>query len=89
VDPIDYVGQLERAAELLDAAGMTVSIYNHQLCTLPRSLWRLNRRAISDWKNEYVPECQRCCYKAECGGFFAWNEERGKSRAIKPFDART
>ncbi len=32
-------------------------IYNHQLCLIPRELWPWTVRSISDWKNEYHPEC--------------------------------
>ena len=53
---------------LLAAVGMNVSIYNHQLCTVPPDLWDYCRPAISDWKNEYSPDCQGCAVKARCGG---------------------
>jgi hypothetical protein len=32
-------------------AGMNVSIYNHQLCVLHRSLWRYARKSISDFNH--------------------------------------
>ena len=35
--PWDYREKLEEAVLALADRGMTVSIYNHQLCTLPRS----------------------------------------------------
>ena len=35
-------------------------IYNHQLCLLDRELWPFAVRSISDWKNEYHPECPKC-----------------------------
>jgi His-Xaa-Ser system radical SAM maturase HxsC len=84
IDPIDYAPELEKAVSFLATVGMNVSIYNHQLCTLPRSLWSFTRRSISDWKNEYAPECDGCGVKTQCGGFFAWNLENGRSRAIHP-----
>lgn len=34
IDPFDYHKKLTEAALLLEASGMPVSIYNHQLCTL-------------------------------------------------------
>lgn len=83
IDPIDYRDELESAVHTLATCGMTVSIYNHQLCTLPTSLWSFSRQSISDWKNEYAPECDGCAARAECGGFFAWNLRVGKSRTIK------
>ena len=32
-------------------------IYNHQLCLIDRALWPFAVKSISDWKNEYHPEC--------------------------------
>lgn len=70
IDPVDYMPQLEQATLTLALHGMNVSIYNHQLCTVPRKLWPFTRRSISDWKNVYMPECQGCRLRSVCGGFF-------------------
>ena len=72
VDPHDYQDQLEEAVELLSTRGMNVSIYNHQLCVLRRSLWKFARKSISDWKNIYIEECASCGVREHCGGFFKW-----------------
>ncbi len=72
IDPYDYQNQLEAAVEFLAIRGMNVSIYNHQLCVLPKSLWKFARKSISDWKNIYLDQCQPCGVKEECGGFFKW-----------------
>jgi His-Xaa-Ser system radical SAM maturase HxsC len=72
IDPYDYQNELEAAVELLAMRGMTVSIYNHQLCVLKRSLWPYARKSISDWKNLYLPECRDCSKLRECGGLFQW-----------------
>lgn len=71
IDPKDYQRELKKAVEILAAHRMNVSIYNHQLCVLDRSLWQYARKSISDWKNEYMPECERCVQQDACGGFFA------------------
>ena len=71
VDPADYQQELSEAVETLRWAGLDVSIYNHQLCLLPRSLWQYAKKSISDWKNEYMPQCQECSVRGSCGGFFA------------------
>lgn len=71
IDPAEYRHELEAAVETLDWAGLHVSIYNHQLCLLPRPLWPFARRSISDWKNVYMPQCHECAVRHECGGFFA------------------
>lgn len=72
VDPNDYQDQLESAVEILSTRGMDVSIYNHQLCVLRKSLWKFARKSISDWKNIYLEECQSCGVREQCGGFFQW-----------------
>jgi len=83
IDPADYQPQLEAAVEVLSSAGMNVSIYNHQLCILSRSLWPYARKAISDFKNIYLEECQDCSVLDLCGGLFK-SAERIHSTHIAP-----
>lgn len=71
IDPIEYQRQLEEAVLILSRAGVKVSIYNHQLCLIPQSILPYAKKSISDWKNEYMPECEGCEMRAECGGFFS------------------
>jgi His-Xaa-Ser system radical SAM maturase HxsC len=85
IDPLDYQPQLKAAVETLARYRMNVSIYNHQLCVLDRSLWKYNRKSISDWKNEYMPECSPCTQKTQCGGFFSSAKLR-YSAHIAPFE---
>ena len=75
-DPFDYRAALSEAALLLEASGMRVSVYNHQLCTVDRDIWHLARRSISDWKNEYLPTCATCAVRNQCAGFFATGRTR-------------
>ncbi len=84
IDPHDYIEQLSDAVQTLAAYGMDVSIYNLQLCLLPENLWPYARRSISDWKNEYMPECEGCTEQAKCAGFFSSAKIRYSSH-IKPF----
>ena len=84
IDPLDYAGVLAEAVTVTRAAGMRVSVYNHQLCTLPPALHPVARKSISDWKNVYVPECEGCVEKPSCGGFFASSTLRA-SRGIRAF----
>lgn len=70
IDPLDYNKELYDAVSLLSAHRMNVSIYNHQLCILDKRLWPFARKSISDWKNEYMPECDGCSEMKNCGGFF-------------------
>jgi len=83
IDPYDYNEELTEAVEFLAGKGMRVSIYNSQLCVMPERLWQFSRKSISDWKNDYLPECKSCSKMEQCGGFFTWNLNK-HSRQIKP-----
>lgn len=84
IDPFDYQNELEEAVEYLSTKGLRVSIYNIPLCVLPQTVWKNARKSISDWKNDYLPECKECSKRDECGGFFTWNLNHVSSH-IKPF----
>lgn len=71
IDPIDYQEELNDAVTYLSDFGMNVSIYNAQLCILPQNLWKYSRKSISDWKNIYFDECNKCDLLNQCGGMFA------------------
>jgi His-Xaa-Ser system radical SAM maturase HxsC len=88
VDPVDYEECLNRAICLLDVHGIPASIYNHQLCTLRRELWRFARQSISDWKNVFLDGCRQCSVKHQCCGLFSSATEV-HSRAIEPIAAST
>jgi hypothetical protein len=86
IDPYDYQGELGEAVEFLAGQGMHVSIYNTSLCVLPERLWKFARKSISDWKNDYLPECSSCSKLDDCGGLFTWNLKK-HSEHIRPFTA--
>jgi His-Xaa-Ser system radical SAM maturase HxsC len=83
IDPLDYQPQLKAAVECLQNYGLRASIYNHQLCVLPMSLWAFARQSISDWKNIYMPACTDCAARNECAGFFH-SAANAHSRGIRP-----
>lgn len=70
IDPVEYMPILEEAVRFLWQRRMNVSIYNLQLCLLPPSLWQMGRKSISDFKNEYVEECEGCSQREHCAGLF-------------------
>jgi len=86
IDPVDYRDDLEQAVELLVWAGVNVSVYNLPRCVLARSVWPYAVQSISDWKNGYVEECERCAEKPRCSGFFTSGRPR-YSRGISPIAA--
>jgi His-Xaa-Ser system radical SAM maturase HxsC len=83
IDPLDYQAQLAEAVHYLADSRIHTSVYNHQLCVTDKSLWDYARQSISDWKNEYMPECDGCAVKHQCGGFFSSAKLR-YSRGIHP-----
>ena len=85
IDQIEYKDELSRATQILRNYGMSVSIYNHQLCLVNEDVKFAYRKSISDWKNEYVPECVECIKKVECGGFFTSSALYKYSSNLKPF----
>ncbi len=85
IDPYDYQKELSESVSYLADKGIRVSIYNTPLCLIPENLWNHTRKSISDWKNEYLPECNSCSKISECGGFFKWNLKKVSDK-ITPFN---
>jgi His-Xaa-Ser system radical SAM maturase HxsC len=85
VDPYEYKDQLSEAVGILRSYGMNVSVYNHQRCLINDDILDVYRKSISDWKNEYVTECEGCAKMNECGGFFTSSKLHRYSQYIKPF----
>ena len=85
IDPLEYSSALEEAVWDLHRRGINVSIYNIQLCLLPKRMWRFARQSISDWKNDYLDICKNCTVKTRCCGVFTTSGKRQSSQ-IKPVD---
>lgn len=81
--PVEYAPYLKEAVLNLSRRNMDVSIYNEQLCLMPKEIWSFARKSISEWKNTYLDICNRCQAKDECAGLFAQPVEEHK-RLIKP-----
>jgi His-Xaa-Ser system radical SAM maturase HxsC len=91
IDPVDYAEQLSEAVSLLARKRIRTLVYNHQLCLVDPGIWPFTVKSISDWKNEYHPECLRCSLAEECGGFFYSAKYRYSDhiRAINPTERLT
>ncbi|HSH73138.1 MAG TPA: His-Xaa-Ser system radical SAM maturase HxsC [Methylophilaceae bacterium] len=85
IDPIVYRDTLSEAVGILAAYGLSVSVYNHQLCLVNSDIKPYYRKSISDWKNEFAPECAGCKKISECGGFFSSGIQNGYSKNLLPF----
>jgi His-Xaa-Ser system radical SAM maturase HxsC len=82
IDPMDYRDQLAEAVDVLTGSKVRVSVYNLPRCVLARSVWPYSAQSISDWKNGFVAECDRCDEKPRCSGFFTTGRPR-YSRGIQ------
>ena len=85
VDPADYQDKLSEAVNILRDYGIATSVYNHPLCLINNDIFETYRKSISDWKNEFAPECEPCQRRHECGGFFSSGIQHGYSQRLKPF----
>ena len=84
IDPADCMDALSDAVFFLANRGMSVSLYNFPLCTVPVELRPFSRQSISDWKNTFLPDCDGCALRSECCGFFRSIDGKWMSRAIRP-----
>ena len=85
IDPIEYKDTLSEAVTMLNAYGIRNSVYNHQLCVINEDVRSNYVKSISDWKNEYVKECDGCTQKNSCGGFFSSSKQYRYSDYITPY----
>lgn len=83
VDPIEYSETLANAVRFLDSVGIPTSIYNVPLCLLPRDVWKFCVKSISEWKQAYLPMCERCTKRDSCCGVFT-TSETFLSKSISP-----
>jgi His-Xaa-Ser system radical SAM maturase HxsC len=83
IDPVDYQRELEHFVVEAERRGLNFSIYNHQLCTLPKRAWKHARQSISEWKQNFISACETCEIQGRCGGFFATSKDL-VSRGINP-----
>lgn len=87
IDPNEYRDTLSEAVWLLKTSGISVMVYNHQLCTVNQDVWDVCVKSISDWKNEFHSECAGCSVRTRCGGFFHSTLLYGppvKVKAVRP-----
>lgn len=75
IDPKDCVDEMKVASDVADNLGVTVLLYNFQLCCLPDCLAKKACVTISEWKRFYIDACLLCKRKSSCGGFFASQDE--------------
>lgn len=85
IDPGEYTDVLSQAISILSKTSINVSIYNHPLCLIKPKDEDYYRKSISDWKNEYAEECNKCTRVSDCGGFFSSGIQHLYSQRLIPF----
>lgn len=84
VDVSECVNELAAASEILVAHRMRPVLMNMPLCKLPEPLRPFAAVSISDWKNDYAPECADCTLRSSCAGFFVWDKTSVYRTGLKP-----
>lgn len=74
--------ELGATISIAKARGIEVQLFNFPLCTLPQNYRVFSAKAISDWKQKYLPQCANCKLKESCGGFFEWYTEKNGFRNL-------
>ena len=82
IDPYEYKDILSKAVNILNSYNIETSVYNHQICTVNNDVMENYHQSISDWKNEYVKECEGCTKINHCGGFFSSSKKYKYSKYI-------
>lgn len=70
INPEEYVEPLQKAVSYLDCCGVMTWIYNLPFCLFDPPYRRFLVKSISPWKIKYIPKCESCNMKADCGGMF-------------------
>lgn len=79
----DWAEVLKNSARALKRHRVPCIFMNAPLCALPKELWKIARRSISDWKNVYAAECDDCSVKIQCAGLFVWHGDAWKPTKIQ------
>ena len=70
LSPARYGDKLSTIRKQATLAGINLRLFNYPLCHLPEDVMDVAVKSISDWKNTYHAECERCIKKNQCGGYF-------------------
>jgi His-Xaa-Ser system radical SAM maturase HxsC len=82
----DWHEELSAGVLTLRSAGIPLLLMNLPLCSLPRDLWSLAHRSISDWKQTYADECESCAVRGQCSGLFASHQRGWRPTSIHSVD---
>jgi hypothetical protein len=79
--------QLLDTDRIFQRTGIDFRLYNFPLCTIPERLEKRACISISEWKQNFLIECDQCSKKDRCGGFFESSKVMMRS-LIKPINHR-
>lgn len=88
LDIRNYEKEICRSVQVLSRCGISTVLMNIPLCGLPKGLWSLAHRSISDWKQTYAAECADCAVRGKCCGLFAWHAHGWQPTVLKPLKER-
>jgi len=86
IEPQQYEEHLKDAVQKALYRSIPVYIYNHQVCQLPKELWKFTVPSISDWKAGYQLECRQCDLRGYCGGFFLTSDPNHINAKVMPIN---
>lgn len=72
----DLRSDFSTVASALDIAalhGMRARVFNVPLCHVPPPFRHHAVASISDWKQRFADDCDRCAARDDCSGFFEWH----------------
>ena len=61
---------MQKSIDKLVENGFDVGLYNFPLCSVESKYWAIYEKSISEYKIQYLPECNLCIEKNACGGIF-------------------
>ena len=82
----DIMPFLNKAVFKLLTSGISTKIFNIPLCKTDPLLQKVSVQSISDYKIRYLPECEKCQKKEECGGSFWSTVDLLKKEGVTPID---
>lgn len=76
IDPRRDFQFIAEAIDIAQLFGVSVTLFNFPLCSIPQNYREYAVPSISDWKRKYAEDCSGCLAREGCGGFFAWHPEQ-------------
>ncbi|MDK1703111.1 His-Xaa-Ser system radical SAM maturase HxsC [Serratia rubidaea] len=76
IDNHMLMDSFRRLKDIVNRVNIPLVLFNYTKCQLPKYLWEFSVQSISDWKNYYPIECEKCSVKSSCAGYFSSSKGR-------------